>query len=194
MKKIRLITVAVIIFVLILFVAPSILTAAPIPFNEHYYSIYLDNVSWTQSRHDAETITYKPDPNGPTYRGHLVAITSQAEQDFINSTFSNDGDAYWIGGYQTGNNEPLGGWKWVTGEKWQYANWGGGEPSNSGGDENYAEFRSSDGSWNDVTNEDEEIDGYILEFEIRHETKEETVEPEVWVRDHDHDMLPGMGK
>jgi hypothetical protein len=61
----------------------------------------------------AKTLSFKPDPNGPTYWGHLVTITSDDESNFINSNFvTGQSNAYWIGGYQKNStSEPDGGWR-----------------------------------------------------------------------------------
>jgi len=45
--------------------------------------------------------------------------------------------------------EPGGGWEWTSGAPLTYNNWGGSEPNNSGGAENYGHFRT-DSDWNDI--------------------------------------------
>ena len=40
-------------------------------------------------------------------------------------------------------------WEWVTGEKWEYSNWAGNQPSNDGGSE-HALVTGFSGGWNDV--------------------------------------------
>ena len=66
--------------------------------------------------------------------GHLVTITSQAEQDYVAALIQlapNYGEPAsgrrwgpWLGGYQDDKapdySEPNGGWRWVTGEPWFY--------------------------------------------------------------------------
>ncbi len=75
--------------------------------------------------------------------GYLATITSQAENDFIADLLPDAlGNNYWLGGYQDtlapDYSEPAGGWRWITGEIWDYTNWNGGEPNNSSGrPENY---------------------------------------------------------
>jgi hypothetical protein len=181
MKKIQLVILIVIIFTMCMFIAPSILNAAPLSYNGHYYSFASSDKSWTDARNEAETLTYKQDPNGPIYYGHLVSITSQGESDWINFYFKNLG-GLWIGAYQTGSDEPSGGWQWVTGEEWSFTNWRPGEPNDSDGVEDYGELRSSNGGdWND-NNNDAVLSGYIVEYEIKPAAHAPYVEP-VWIRD-----------
>lgn len=101
-------------------------------------------------------------PNGVTgvagVTGHLANITSQLENDFVNALAP--GNA-WLGGSDTAVE---GTWVWTSGPEagqqfWQgaaggfapggaYENWGGGEPNNSGGNEDHFHMRA-DGFWND---------------------------------------------
>ena len=82
--------------------------------------------------------------------GHLVTITSAAEQSFIEEymearSFS---ALSWIGAYTDGKQ-----WHWVTGEDFEYDNWNSGEPNGSNGSNgkeyvahiNFERF----GGWND---------------------------------------------
>jgi prepilin-type N-terminal cleavage/methylation domain-containing protein len=63
--------------------------------------------------------------------GHLATVSNQAEWDQIRA-LPKYGYALWLGGYQTGNDEPAGGWAWVTGEPWECTAWSPGEPNNHG--------------------------------------------------------------
>jgi len=81
--------------------------------------------------------------------GHLVTITSQAEQHFLESLITNMEDSWWIGAYRIathGANQ----FAWVTGE-----------PNNVGGTENRVEMTVS-GRWNDLP-EDRTL-GFIIEW------------------------------
>jgi hypothetical protein len=192
---------SVVIVVSVLFLLPTYLFAPPSvilnPDNGHYYSVVIysvpsSNNSWTEARNEAETMTYKPDPNGPIYYGHLVTITSQEESMWINTQdeFINRG-GLWIGAYQTPETDGIGiddkwniDWNWVTGEGWQFTNWRSGEPSDSDDVEDYGELRSSNGGdWNDNQNV-AVLAGYIVEYEIKPAALAPYVEP-VWVRDSD---------
>ena len=53
---------------------------------------------------------------------------------------------YWLGGT---DQEQEGEWRWVTGEKWKYSQWAGGEPNNYTGGENYLGVFSKPCGWND---------------------------------------------
>ena len=71
--------------------------------------------------------------------GYLASITSEDENSFVFDlvsdekffwAFEEDGDHYgisigpFLGGYQpVGSEEPAGGWSWLSGETWEYANW-----------------------------------------------------------------------
>jgi hypothetical protein len=129
----------------------------------HYYSVQQitggDN-SWPTARNQAQALVA---PNGQPV--NLATLTSAEENNFVFSGINDP--AYWavddgnhnegpyIGGYQFDKlHEPDGDWTWVTGEPWSYTNWAPGEPSNSGGNEDYLTFFSVDGvsrtsTWND---------------------------------------------
>lgn len=103
---------------------------------------------------------------------HLATITSQAEQDFLETLFSdNDQREYWLGGYQVPPNEPVAGdgWSWVTGETWNYDNWYDGEPNdnNGGGTEQYlATWGNWGWKWNDEGHLPN-ISGFVAEYEVQ---------------------------
>ena len=84
--------------------------------------------------------------------GHLVTITTAQENAFVWDNLY-DGDKLWIGGSQPeGSGEPLGGWGWVTGEPWSYANWETDEPNDADQNEDCAEMWADvPGTWNDNT-------------------------------------------
>jgi hypothetical protein len=91
---------------------------------------------------------------------HLATITSQEEQEFIESLLSDvTGGEFWLGGFQdAAQSTPGTGWNWVTGEAFSYDNWASGEPNdfpNAGenGEEQYlAMWRGFGrfGEWNDA--------------------------------------------
>jgi hypothetical protein len=105
--------------------------AAPVLWsgNGHYYDYISTRSSWTAANADAQTRTY----NGLT--GHLVTITSAAEEAFLYSDpWLGPNLLYgdpWIGAFRLPGSDLLTGWQWVTGEAWGYTHWRTGEPNNS---------------------------------------------------------------
>jgi beta-lactamase regulating signal transducer with metallopeptidase domain/protocatechuate 3,4-dioxygenase beta subunit len=110
--------------------------------------------------------------------GHLVTITSAAENDFVFRLIDDDTYWYhsynwrgpWIGALQPpGSAEPDGGWTWVTGEPFTYTRWDAGQPNNfNGSPENRAHFgnqRSRIPTWNDVRENFEEVVSFVVEWD-----------------------------
>ena len=137
----------------------------------HYYELIEQwGIGWDDAKTAAEARSHLGSP------GHLVTITSQAENDFIRDTVLGTAvlDHYWVGGYQPENSpEPGGNWQWITGEAWTYQNWNGGEPNNvSGGDEDVlmvysGVHQSRYGKWNDAPRAAADwVGGYIVEYEV----------------------------
>jgi LPXTG-motif cell wall-anchored protein len=121
--------------------------------------------------------------------GHLVTITSQAENGFV-ATLVNDERFWfhtsynrwlgpWIGAYQDPIPDEPGGenananWRWVTEEAWDYANWNDGEPNDAGGEQDKAHFwgelQSEFGPlpvWNDAAGSGPYLpSAYVVEWE-----------------------------
>ncbi|MFP4472681.1 MAG: PEP-CTERM sorting domain-containing protein [Candidatus Omnitrophota bacterium] len=99
------------------------------PINGHYYEIISGEtaITWEQANTRANSSVFEG------LQGHLATITSQEENDWLSKTFGAS-HAAWLGGYQDKEaldyDEPDGGWRWVTGEEWDYAPWAPGEPNN----------------------------------------------------------------
>ncbi len=139
------------------------------PTTGHYYeAVSQTGLSWTQARDAAAARTYL----GKS--GHLVTITSAAEQNFVVATFPTAiAGYYWMGAYQDHTapdySEPAGGWRWVTGEPWQYTAWNAGEPNNGGssiaGGEDYGQFWTN-GLWNDHAVVSTATLGYVVEYDF----------------------------
>jgi hypothetical protein len=89
------------------------------------YEVFNEGMTWTQAKAFCES-----------KGGHLVTITSEAEQREVFSLIA-DGqkELYWIGGQRAGND-----WRWVTGEPWEYTNWAYGSPDNYLGQDAYVEI------------------------------------------------------
>ena len=90
-----------------------------VEFEGHHYLIVNEAGYWSNARTLCEN-------SG----GHLVTITGQAEQDFIEQYIESDGTMkhYWLGGT---DEKEEGEWEWITGEAWGYANWCTGQPNNT---------------------------------------------------------------
>jgi hypothetical protein len=112
---------------------------------------YTNDITWFEAKTAAEALG-----------GYLATITSQAEEDFLQSTdafagaVKGEGIRAWIG---LSDIESEGNFKWVTGpesgQSLGYADWMGNEPNNSWPGEHYVEWRNypygpSGGAWNDV--------------------------------------------
>jgi hypothetical protein len=130
------------------------------PANGNYYDyIKTGAIDYDTARTMAEGMYYLG------VQGHLATITSDEENDFISDTFDSKA---WIGAYQDLNDpnysEPLGGWKWVTGEPWGFDAWNTGEPNNgTGANEHYAEAWV--GLWNDKQlSGSDNVSGFFVEY------------------------------
>ncbi len=111
------------------------------PENDHWYQRFDTSMSWHAAKAFCEDIG-----------GYLATITSQEENDFVyNNLGSNSPQWCWLGAT---DEEKEGVWEWVTGEPWNYTNWGAGEPNNCSGIENYLIYFTPSypraGSWNDL--------------------------------------------
>jgi FG-GAP-like repeat len=144
--------------------------------NNHFYEFVAANgITWTAALAGAAGRSYFG------LQGYLATITSQTEQDFINSKVQGNG---WIGASNANTPADPGSsladqWRWVTGPEngvafWnglaggsavagQYANWNIDEPNNFNGAERYAHIIGDDripgpnggsavGRWNDLPN------------------------------------------
>ena len=118
-------------------------------FNGHSYKIFMGRYTWNDAKEMCER-----------EGGHLVTITDEYEQQFVEMLNKND-KALWIG-YE--RDELLDSWHWVTGEESDYDNWGFGEPNNSLGREKTAGTRPD--TWNDFNGDDAySVDGYMCEWD-----------------------------
>jgi hypothetical protein len=120
-----------------------------------------DNI-WAGAQASASATFFNGQP------GHLLTITSAAEQSFINANFG-DATTYWLGLFQSPSGvEPgspaqgaAGGWQWVTDEPFYqsatntaadviFHNWNPGDPSNTNGLENFGGLYPFTRTWNDI--------------------------------------------
>ncbi len=127
-------------------------------FQGHCYAFIPPQILWTDAFADAQTKSV----NGN--QGHLVSITSAAEQAHVDSVSALKG---WIG-YTSDVNFPQGtldanNYGWITGEPAGFTNWNGGEPNNA--NELYVEdHQGGQQDWNDAFN-NSPVSGYFVEFD-----------------------------
>lgn len=140
------------------------------PGNGHMYEIVNNGsgISWNDAKIAAEALT----KNGAS--GYLATVTSQAEFDYISPRLSGAG---WFGASDAATEND---WQWATGPEagtsfWAglgdgspvgglFSNWSGGEPNDSGGDEDCAEFYAGGSGWNDLPCNGPYLDYYVVEY------------------------------
>ena len=160
--------------------------------NDHYYEMVLPsdvsgNFSWTEANAAANSMYLYG------AQGHLVTVTSQAENDFLGSNFASslfdngplqpgvgptNSSYLWIGLFAP---TPTSDFQWVTGESVSYTNWAPLEPNDFGtpfwqyaiiGRETSASGPTW--TWNNEQNQgfelaqqNNDLYGYIVEFAPR---------------------------
>ncbi len=126
--------------------------------NSQYTLIQTSGISWDAAKIAAEAAG-----------GHLATITSVEESSFFKSTVFKDlNKAYWLGGYQTGDENrqtPTANWNWITGEEWSFTDWASVEPNNAQINEIHLSADSRYGfQWNDEgADVAGQINGYVIE-------------------------------
>ncbi len=129
--------------------------------NGHYYAIIEGRYTWFQAQWEAGLLL-----NGS---GYMATVTSQAENDFLLSTFGSERLVRnWLGGIKapldSTSGQPV--WHWANGEDWVYTNWAPGKPLYGGDDTYVLEFGSAGnypGSWADRYINSEQ--GFIAEWD-----------------------------
>ena len=112
------------------------------PINGHWYGVERKPTSWTQGEAEAVSLG-----------GHLATVRSQAEQNWIATTFQYalPSGGLWFGLSDAGHE---GTWTWASGESVTYTNWFPGQPQ-GGTSENYGSLYGTSGgstqwSWHDA--------------------------------------------
>jgi carboxypeptidase family protein len=139
----------------------------------NYYEAIATRLAWPDARTAATSVSYRG------CVGDLTSITSLAENTFVVTNMpqvavrgvpeNGLGGGYWIGGFQpTGSAESAGGWSWINGEPFSFANWASGEPNDTTGHETRLQFL---GDWGGGTNKVKWNDepggrayGYVVEY------------------------------
>jgi hypothetical protein len=148
------------------------------PANGEYYEVVAAlNIPWINAEQDALTLNFGG------FEGHLVTITSQAEDTFVgnlaeNTSLPGQGEV-WAGGYQNPITEtdPTAGWTWVNNEgafpgvssTSPFANWNPGEPNDASGPGS-EQYLGLNLNGNDIGGFNDEgnlfyISGYVVEFD-----------------------------
>lgn len=136
------------------------------PDTGHYYAFVEQPSTWLDA-YSATTTGWLGDS------GYLATVGSAQENKFIADMVTTSAVSTWIGGHQApGASEPGGGWGWVTGEPWSYANWRGDAPNDDRSDRGinedavhlYGTDTWSTGHWNDLA-ETRELKSYVVEIE-----------------------------
>jgi len=132
-----------------------------------YMVVSAPGIEWPSAVQGAASMTFL----GAS--GYLATLTTQHEVDFIaNYVPEARQKNVWLGGYQDvllpTYSEPSGGWRWITGEAWDFTYWAGGEPNNNGA-ENYLHIYGQiyGNHWNDLTSPPSigtAVGGYLVEF------------------------------
>jgi len=144
------------------------LTPVMDPDNGHYYlQVHVPGgLTWGAARDAAASLSYAG------RQGHLVTITSDAEQQFVANRVepAPPGVIGWIGGYK----DASGVRHWVTGEPFVYQHWFPQQPPKPAGaldhgqPADYLQIYSNwvgNGVWNDTFAANLDIPGYVVEFE-----------------------------
>jgi hypothetical protein len=146
------------------------------------------NGHWYQVIATTNPISWADADAGARARGGLLASVTSAEENSFVRALDPTSPAWgkfgpWLGGFQAqGAAEPSGGWSWISGEPWSWAEWTVqpvGEPNNAGcgeGNENRLHFINCEGTgshWNDIpesgvsnccTSGGDRVRGYIIEW------------------------------
>jgi len=135
--------------------------------NGHFYDYVDGRIRWSEAKAAAEASLFGGVP------GYLVTITSEAEKEFLRNHVPKPGYRAWLGGFQDTTApdyaEPGGGWRWITGEPWDYTHWASPEPNNWQGREEYLEMDRAANSpdnfgWSDQGDYESTNSGYYVEY------------------------------
>ena len=113
------------------------------------------NGHWYQSAINAGPMNWNDAREHAAERGgHLVTVTTPSESAWVINVLGATDEH--LGAFQDTSapeySEPAGGWRWVTGEEWNYTNWEPGSFDNNNGRDPSEEFSAfcCGGTWNDI--------------------------------------------
>ena len=101
-------------------------------YNGHHYKVIAEHATWHVAKARCEAMG-----------GHLVTITSAAEDDFVRALCK--GEDVWLG---ASDEEKEGDWKWVTGEAFAFKHWATGQPDNDQGTQHHLVYSHGE-AWDD---------------------------------------------
>ena len=144
-----------------IFVGYDVDSEGRVVFQGHTYQVIDQSLTWEEAKQACAQ-----------RGGHLATITSEMEQEAVAYAISSGTkEAYWLGG----TDEMMEGhWKWITGENWSYDNWASGNPDNYQSENFLGILRTSQSwannsgaayTWNDFSNRDATMMGYVCEME-----------------------------
>ena len=105
------------------------------PTNGHHYLVVTPAMTWSDGKAKCEELL-----------GHLATITNAEENAFVKDLLVAKVTDGFIGLSDVVTENTF---VWVTGEPVSYTNWLGGEPNDSGGNEDVVNVARADGKWND---------------------------------------------
>jgi hypothetical protein len=129
--------------------------------NGHYYQYIDSSETWKKAKDKAPSFTFDG------MRGHLVTVTSEAEENFIKNEVATG--RFWAAG---SDQETEGTWQWEVGPEagttfyterggnQAYANWNTGEPNDNRGEDALLVVGSG---WNDLS-VDDPARNYVVEY------------------------------
>lgn len=146
----------------------GVATAAPVQWtaasggNNHWYEFVSASVNYAAASSAAAASSFAG------VSGHVVTITSAAEQAFIDSNFgASHSNFFWIGASDAASE---GTWKWIEGPESgellsaTYQNWNAGEPNNLGNEDFAMGNWGTASKWNDTLGTSSL--NYIVEYSI----------------------------
>lgn len=125
--------------------------------NGHSYALINQPTSWESALAMATEFTLRGQ------NGYLATLSTEAEYNWFVENFPQRTVS--LGGFQDLSapdfSEPAGGWRWITGEPWEFTAWFPGEPNDLNGEEALQWFGPG---WNDIAR-DAGNPSFVVEFD-----------------------------